>query len=59
MIYVLSLQNRLLLEVVYGGCSLAGRTSDCGSEDHGFESHLPPLIILRDNSVVRNRGSYP
>ena len=27
---------------LHGGCSSAGRASDCGSECRGFESHHPP-----------------
>ena len=31
---------------LHGGFSSVGRASDCGSECHGFEPHIPPTDIL-------------
>ena len=35
----------LQIPFLHGGRSSVGRVPDCGSEGHGFESHLPPKNI--------------
>ena len=42
----------------HGGCSSVGRVPDCGSEGHGFESHLPPkwqIISEFINTLARKQ----
>ena len=41
----LTLLERYLCSPLHGGCSSAGRASDCGSECRGFEPHHPPRAL--------------
>lgn len=48
----------MLLYTCYGACRQAVKTSDCGSDMHGFESHQAPhfLEVMLEN--FRSKGYY-